>query len=102
MLDYDVRHLPVLYGGHVVGLVSERDLLLAESIPGVNPTTVHVDEAMVDDVFTVSPDAPVGEVVVAMIERKMGSAVVCEDERVVGVFTTIDALQVLRDLLERR
>jgi CBS domain-containing protein len=45
---------------------------------------------------------PIGEVVVPMIERKVGSAVVCEGERVIGVFTTIDALQALHELLERR
>jgi acetoin utilization protein AcuB len=102
MLQHQVRHLPVLDGGRIVGLVSERDLLLVESLPGVNPTEVRVEEAMVQSVFSVEPDAPVGEVVEAMIERKMGSAVVCEGERVLGIFTTIDALQALHALLEQR
>ena len=57
---------------------------------------------MVQNVFTVDPDAPIGEVVETMIERKVGSAVVCRDERVVGVFTTIDALQAFHETLERR
>ena len=76
MLDHGIRHLPVLDGGKIVGLLSERDLLLVESLPGVNPTDVRVEEAMVQNVFTVEPDAPVGEVVETMIERKLGSAVV--------------------------
>jgi CBS domain-containing protein len=41
----------------------------------VNPTDVRVEEAMVQNVFTVEPDAPVAEVVETMIERKLGSAV---------------------------
>jgi acetoin utilization protein AcuB len=101
MLDHHVRHLPVLDGGRIVGLLSERDLFLVESLPGVNPTDVRVEEAMVEDVFTVGPDAPIGEVVQTMIERKLGSTVVTEGEQVVGVFTTIDALQALHELLER-
>jgi acetoin utilization protein AcuB len=101
MLDEGVRHLPVLEGGRIVGLLSERDLLLVESLPGVNPTDVHVDEAMVEEVFTVPPDAPVGEVVETMIARKLGSAVVAQGDHVVGVFTTIDALRALHELLER-
>jgi acetoin utilization protein AcuB len=101
MLEHRVRHLPVLDGGHIVGVVSERDLLFVESLPGVNPTEVQVAEAMVQEVFTVDPDMPIGEVVETMIERKMGSAVVCEEERVVGVFTTIDALRALHERLER-
>jgi len=101
MMDLHVRHLPVLDGGRIVGLLSERDLLLVESLPGVNPTAVRVEEAMVQDVFTVEPETPIGEVVATMIERKLGSTVICEGERVVGVFTTIDALQALHELLEK-
>jgi acetoin utilization protein AcuB len=102
MLQHHVRHLPVLDGGRIVGLVSERDLLLVESLPGVNPTDVQVDEAMVGAVYTVHPDTPVGEVVETMIDTKAGSAVVCDGDRVLGIFTTIDALQALHALLEDR
>jgi acetoin utilization protein AcuB len=102
MLDQHIRHLPVLDGGRVVGLLSERDLLLVESLPGVNPTDVRVEEAMVQSVFTATPDEPVAEVVQTMVQRKLGSAVVVEGERVVGVFTTTDALRALAEILERR
>jgi acetoin utilization protein AcuB len=101
MLDHGVRHLPVLDGGRVAGLLSERDLLLVESMPGVDPKGVPVSEAMVEAVFTAAPDAPVAEVVDEMLERKLGSAVIVDQERVVGVFTAVDALRVLRDLLAR-
>ena len=43
-----------------------------------------------------------GEAIETMIDRKVGSAIVCEGERVLGVFTTIDALRALHALLERR
>jgi acetoin utilization protein AcuB len=100
MLDHQIRHLPVLDGGKIVGLLSERDLFMVESIPGVNPTAVRVEEAMASSPFVVAPDAPVSEVIETMIERKLGSAIVAEDGgQVVGVFTTIDALQVLSDVL---
>jgi acetoin utilization protein AcuB len=36
-----------------------------------------------------------------MLRRKLGSAVVVDGEQVVGVFTTIDALRALTELLER-
>lgn len=99
MLEQGVRHLPVLDGGRLAGLLSERDLLLVESMPSVNPTVVRVEEAMAQDVFAVGPDEPVADVAGTMVDRKIGSAVVMEDQHVVGVFTTIDALQALRGLL---
>jgi acetoin utilization protein AcuB len=102
MLEHQVRHLPVLDGGRIIGLVSERDLLLVESLPGVNPTDVRVEEAMVQSVFTAEPDTPIADVVQTMLERKLGSAVVLDGGRVVGVFTTIDALVALHQLLEQR
>jgi acetoin utilization protein AcuB len=101
MRKHNVRHLPVLSGGLIEGVISERDLLLLETMPGVNPTVVQVEEAMVSDVFTVSPETPVGEAIETMIDRKLGSAIVCDGERVLGVFTTVDALRALHRLLER-
>lgn len=101
MREHHVRHLPVLDGGRIAGLLSERDLLLIESLPGVDPHTLRVEEAMVTDVFTVSADVPIGEAIENMIEGKVGSAVVCDDTRVIGIFTTIDALRALHRMLER-
>jgi acetoin utilization protein AcuB len=49
--------------------------------------------------FTTSPDTPLADVVETMLERKLGSAVVIDHDHVVGVFTTVDALRALRELL---
>ena len=101
MRAHQIRHLPVIDGGQVVGVVSERDLMLISSLPGVDATRVPVQEAMVEDVFVVPPEAPIAEVVETMIRRKLGSALVGTDTHIAGVFTTIDALLALHELLER-
>jgi acetoin utilization protein AcuB len=101
MRDNRIRHLPVLAGGALVGLVSERDLHLLETLQDVDPRSVAVDEAMSERPLTVAPEAALAPVVEEMWRRKLGSAVVVKDGRVVGMFTTNDALRALFELLSR-
>jgi len=102
MRAHRIRHLPVLEARKLVGLVSERDLHLIETLPDGNPDEVTVEEAMTADVYVVGADDPVDLVVEKMADRKYGSAVVVDRRGVVqGIFTTTDALQVLADVLRK-
>jgi acetoin utilization protein AcuB len=100
MRAHDIRHLPVLEGGRVIGVVSQRDLHLVETLRDVDPAKVTVEEAMTPDPYTVAPEAALIEVVRAMARAKLGSVVVTRGGRPVGVFTTIDALRALEQQLE--
>ncbi len=73
-----------------------------ESLRDVDPRVVRVDEAMTREAFTVGPRASLVRVARHMAERKHGSAVVVERGRVVGIFTTTDALDALAVLLQPR
>ena len=98
MMSRRVRHLPVLEGQRLVGLVSERDLYLLETLRGVDQDKEPVSEAMTDGPFTARPGTPMREVVREMRRGRYGSAVVVEDGRVLGIFTRTDALRVLENL----
>lgn len=100
--QHRIRHLPVLDGGKLLGIVSDRDIRLIESLRDVDPEKVPVEDAMTQDVYCVTPDTPLDEVVFEMAERKYGSAVVMDHGKVVGIFTTIDALHVLSETLHGR
>jgi acetoin utilization protein AcuB len=99
MRKHHIRHLPVLHGGKLIGVVSERDLHLVETLHDVDPAHVRVSEAMSQDVYAVPPKTPLKEVVREMAGRKLGSAVVVEGTHVIGVFTTVDALETLAGVL---
>jgi acetoin utilization protein AcuB len=100
MNEQGIRHLPVLERGKLVGLLSQRDLHLIETLKDVDPQEVQVNEAMSSEIFTVGPRASVRKVAAAMAEHKYGSTIVTEGDQVVGVFTTVDALRALFTLLE--
>ncbi len=99
MHEHGIRHLPVLRGGRLVGIVSDRDLAMVESLADVDPQTVPVGEAMTTGPYVVGPQDRLGPVLRTMAEHKYGTAIVAEGDRPVGILTTIDALRLCADLL---
>ncbi|WP_437986724.1 CBS domain-containing protein [Sorangium sp. So ce117] len=102
MRGHRIRHLPVLSGGRLVGILSERDIYWIETLKEREGDDLLVSEAMSPCPYAVAPSAPLSEVVREMAEHKYGSAVVLDGAQVVGVFTTTDALAVLAALLTER
>jgi acetoin utilization protein AcuB len=102
MRQAKVHHLPVLRQGKLVGILSDRDLNLVESLSTVDPKVVTVSDAMNTDPYVVAPTTSLAEVVVTMTEQKYGAAVVCDNHKVVGIFTAVDALVALATLLSAR
>ncbi len=100
MQRHGVRHLPVLQEGKLLGIVSQRDLYFLESLTDSRVGEMQVSEAMASDVSVVPPDATIFEVAHRMTSERIGSVVVVDHEKVVGIFTTIDALRALMELAE--
>lgn len=96
LAEREVRHLPVLDGDQLVGMVTERDLAIAADRIGV-PV-----EAVMTTVHFVDVDTPLEAVLETMSEHRWDAVVVTSDGRIEGIFTAMDAVRVLRDLLRRR
>lgn len=97
MQQHRVRHLPVLNAGNLVGVLSQRDLYFLETFKDVRLSEVAVEEAMSGDPYVVDSKTPLAEVAREMIRRKLGTALVAEHGRVIGIFTALDGLRALAD-----
>lgn len=86
-----MRHLPVIAGARLVGILNREDVMRS-------PDAGTVADVMAHDPYTVAPDAPVELVAREMLERHIDAAVVVDRGRIVGIFTAMDAL---RSLAER-
>jgi CBS domain-containing protein len=111
MRERAVRHLPVVDGGAVVGIVSDRDLahfdmarlLTAEGAEALRRELgTPVVKVMNADVIAVNPEAELGEVVDLLVENRIGAVPVVrpESQELVGIVSYIDVLEALRDQLE--
>ena len=55
MAEHGIRHLPVLDRGHLIGVLSERDLYRFESQKRVDPEVMSVGEAMTPEPYVAAP-----------------------------------------------
>jgi acetoin utilization protein AcuB len=97
-----VRHLPVLDGDCLVGILSDRDLKRAMASPATS-LEVHelnylldrlrVAEIMTRTVITISRLAPIEEAACLMVQEKIGALPVTDDGRLIGLVTETDVLR---------
>lgn len=102
-----IRHLPVVDGGRLAGIISERDLFrssLAQALGYGGQAsrdlmkTMRIKDIMVKEVTTISPDAKLCEAVRLMMNKKIGCLPVVEGDHLVGLITETDImLQYLKD-----
>ena len=110
MREADIRHLPVVQAGALVGMVSDRDLasldvarvLATDGADALRRTlATPVVRIMSSDVIFVEMEGDLDEVIELMLEHKVGAIpVVRSDARdVVGIVSYIDVLRAVRNLV---
>jgi CBS domain-containing protein len=95
----EIRHLPVVdHKGHVVGVLSDRDIL--RNLTRIDGEPTPVSRIMSRRVQTVKPSLPAAAAATMMLEHKFGCLpVVGDDEGIVGIITESDFLKIAEQAL---
>ena len=102
MSDSKIRHLPVLSEGKVVGILSDRDIKTVCALKGVDVVKTLARDICHEHPYVVGPEALLHEVANEMAEHHYGCAIVVQNEKLVGIFTTVDACRTITALLKQR
>jgi acetoin utilization protein AcuB len=106
-----IRHIPILRGKRLVGIVTERDLKhytpsILSGIPVEEYNrlmeTTPLSKIMTRELLTVRPDTFIYEAVQILLARRIGCLPVVERDELKGIITATDMLRMLAELLIER
>lgn len=106
--EKNIRHLPVVDGKKLIGLVTNMDIRKAEASPATSLEIrelhylldkLTVGEIMTKNVITVSPDISVEEATTLLHDNKIGCLPVVEDGNLVGMLTENDVMEILIEVM---
>ncbi len=102
-----IRHLPVVEGKRLVGIVTDRDLRQAAP-SGATSLSIHelhyilekltIREIMTKHVVSIRPDQTVEDAALLLLGHRIGALPVVRDDELVGIITETDILQAFLQL----
>jgi len=101
MREHRFRHLPVMSGGEIVGVLTDRDikLVLGPDFGSPDEWELRVRDAYVERPCVVPASTPVAKVARVMAQNHIGSAIVTKHGKLVGIFTVTDACRALAEII---
>lgn len=90
MANEDVGPVPVVQEGRVVGLVTDRDLVVRVLAEGRDPSSTTIGEIASSDLVTVQPDSDLNEALRLMAQNQVRRLPVVEGDRLVGIVAQAD------------
>ena len=101
MREHRFRHVPVMSGGEIVGVLTDRDikLVLGPDFGSPDERELRVRDAYVERPCVVPASTPVAKVARVMAQHRIGSAIVTKHGKLVGIFTVTDACRALAEII---
>lgn len=90
MQKHNVGSIPVYDNGQVVGIVTDRDIVVRNVAHGKSPKDTKVQDVMSSQVTTVSPDMEIDEVTRIMAEQQIRRVPVVDNNQIVGMLALGD------------
>lgn len=104
MADHNIHHLPVTDDGGLIGMVSSRDiqLVLDSGAADVDEDRLKVGDVMTEETFTVDLSERLDGVLDRMAQDHLRSVVVTRKDKIVGIFTQVDACSAFAEFLREQ
>jgi len=97
MAQEDVGPVPIVEDGRLVGIVTDRDIVVRVVAEGRDPNATAVKEIASTDLVTVSPDDDLDEALNLLAERQVRRLPVVEGDRLVGIVAQADIARLGKD-----
>jgi CBS domain-containing protein len=88
MKQHDCGSIPVVDGGRLVGIVTDRDLVIRGIAAGTDAKTQRVSKVMSADPVTIGPDEDISAAEKLMADRQIRRLPVVEKGKLVGIIVT--------------
>ncbi len=106
MRDHHIRHVPVVSGKRLVGLITDRDVREASPSPATTLTrgeiayqmaTTSIKQCMTTDIVWIEPDMDMLRATRLLLQRQCGCLPVVDHGTLVGIMTEMDCLRAFLD-----
>jgi CBS domain-containing protein len=97
MAQQDVGPVPIVEGRRLVGIVTDRDIVVRVVAEGRDPTSTTVDQIASRDLVTVSPDEDLDEALNLLARHQVRRLPVVEGDRLVGIVAQADIARMGKD-----
>ena len=105
MVKHSIRHLPVVEGNRLLGIITESDIRNAFIGGGPtdpkapNPSKMKIQDHMTETLLTVTPDTNVEDAALVIYKNKVGALPVVQDQGLVGIISVMDIVGLFIDIM---